>query len=61
VKYVLTVAVSVYGVQNLVIYTLAEWWHGPARLALSVARTFELKAGHSDDLGTGKRDYASKP
>ena len=49
-KYVITVGCSVYGVQNLVIYGLGEYWRGPARLAQGVARHFEITSGYSDDF-----------
>lgn len=43
-KYIITVGISVYGVQNLVIYTLAELWRGPVRLAQNASRRLILVA-----------------
>ena len=50
IKYVVTVGCSVYGVQNLVIYGLGEYWRGPARLAQGMARHFEITSDYSDDF-----------
>lgn len=47
-KYVVVVGISVYGVQNLVIYTLAEHWHSPSRLAAFSVRA--LGIAQPDDL-----------
>jgi putative flippase GtrA len=53
-KYVVIVAISVYGVQNLVIYTLAEVWRWPVRMvqvmADSVAIAIPAVAGPAERL-----------
>ncbi len=49
-KYFVTVGISVYGVQNLVIYTLAEFWRWPVRVAQCVARSVGVFAKFSDDF-----------
>ena len=49
-KYLVTVACSVYGVQNWVIYVLAESWRGPARLAQGFVRFVDTDRRCSEDF-----------
>src|SRR5579863_9373974 len=57
VKYLATMACSLYGVQNGVIYVLGERWRGPVRLAQGMARQLEwggLDSASFIDRMTGK-------
>jgi len=49
-KYVVTVAVSVYGVQNLVIFLLTEFWRVPVSVTHLATRTFHLASAYAGDF-----------
>ena len=49
-KYVVTVAISVYGVQNLVIFLLAAFWRVPLGILEVATRTLHLPGAYSVDF-----------
>jgi putative flippase GtrA len=50
VKYVITVGVSVYGVQNLVIHCLSQNWRLPVHMAQVMARNLGLTSRCSEEM-----------
>ncbi len=49
-KYIITVAVSVYGVQNLVIFLLTEFWRVPVTVTDLAIRALHFSSACADDF-----------